>query len=210
MKINGSSWNDYYTPWTFPDHSTAQADVIYGNGGWDSIDAGGGDDQVNGGAGNDSLLGGSGNDSMWGGSAHDSLDGGSGRDNLKGGGGNDFLDGGTGNDILSGGAGFDGFVFDTALGRSNVDTITDFNHADDQIILSQLYFNLWAGGLTEDQFFKGAGANQAQDAEDRIIYDTASGNLYYDADGSGGDAAVRFAVLTGSPNNVNFTDFTIV
>ena len=211
MNVNGTKWNDYITPWTWPDHSTSKADFIKGYGGWDQIDGGGGDDEIDGGQGNDKVLGGSGADQLKGGGGQDSLDGGSGRDNLDGGSGNDFLDGGTGNDILRGGKGFDAFVFSTELGRSNVDTITDFNHADDQIFLSQAIFNdLWLGGLSDDQFHKGAGATEGADAQDRIIYDTASGNLYYDPDGSGSDAAVRFAVLTGSPNNVNASDFTIV
>ena len=39
----------------------------------------------------------------------------------------------------------------------------------------------------------GAGITRAQDALDRIVYDTSSGILYYDADGAGGAAAVQFA-----------------
>jgi Ca2+-binding RTX toxin-like protein len=35
-----------------------------------------------------------------------------------------------------------------------------------------------------------------------FLYDTASGNLYYDADGSGVKAAVQFTTLTGHPTLV--------
>ena len=44
----------------------------------------------------------------------------------------------------------------------------------------------------------------------RIVYDTALGKLYYDADGSGtGYAAVWFATLTGAPT-LTTTDFLVV
>jgi len=36
----------------------------------------------------------------------------------------------------------------------------------------------------------------AVDANDRILYDAATGNLWYDRDGAGGTAAVQFAKLS--------------
>jgi Ca2+-binding RTX toxin-like protein len=36
----------------------------------------------------------------------------------------------------------------------------------------------------------------ATDAFDRVIYETDTGNLFYDADGNGAGAAVQFAVLS--------------
>ena len=39
----------------------------------------------------------------------------------------------------------------------------------------------------------------AQDATVRLIYNTSSGALYYDADGTGALAAVQVAALTGNP-----------
>ena len=54
-----------------------------------------------------------------------------------------------------------------------------------------------AGTLTTGAFHAGAGldANSAATAAERILYDTASGALYYDPDGAGGAAAIKFAVL---------------
>lgn len=210
MKINGSQWGDKITPWSWFNHSTAEADLIYGNGGWDWLDGGRGDDSIYGGAGNDKIYGGSGADWLSGGRGNDALNGGTGRDVVNGGAGDDFVNGGAGRDLLTGGAGKDAFVFDTKLGSSNVDTVTDFNGDNDKILLDQWTFReLWLGGLGEEQFHSGAGAFEGQDENDRIIYDTVSGSLYYDADGSGSEAAVRFAVLRGSPE-VTSDDFLIV
>jgi len=50
-------------------------------------------------------------------------------------------------------------------------------------------------GLGDGAFRLGA----AQDADDRILYDAGSGNLYYDADGSGFEAAVLVATLGSHP-----------
>lgn len=209
MKIEGSWWGDVISPWTWP-HSTSKADLINGNGGWDWLDGGGGDDTVNGGAGNDTLFGGSGNDTLNGGSLSDQLNGGSGRDSLSGGSGDDFLNGGTGRDILKGGSGWDTFVFDTKLSSSNVDTIKDFNVEQDNFMLSSAVFhNIWLGDLQDRNFYAAAGATEGHDKSDRIIYDTNTGNLYYDPDGSGSQDAVRFAVVNGAPE-LTAQDFIIV
>jgi Ca2+-binding RTX toxin-like protein len=53
--------------------------------------------------------------------------------------------------------------------------------------------------LPEDAFYAAAGSVRAQDANDRILYNTTSGVLFYDPDGTGGRAAVAIAVLKGAP-----------
>ncbi|WP_419900133.1 hypothetical protein [Roseomonas sp. USHLN139] len=124
------------------------------------------------------------------------LDGGNGDDTLSGGGGNDILKGGAGRDTLTGGSGADQFHFTTALNASNnVDTITDFTVAEDLIYLSLTIFKGLgtAGKLPSAAFHMGTAA---ADAADRIIYNNATGALYYDADGNGSSSAIHFATVT--------------
>ena len=126
-----------------------------------------------------------------------------GSDTLTGGAGSDLLDGGLAADTLTGGAGEDAFRFSTALGNGNVDRIIDFNVDDDTILLDNLIFEEVGddGALALGAFHRSA-AGVAHDADDRIIYDTDSGALSYDADGAGEDAAIQFARLSHEPEPV--------
>lgn len=142
-----------------------------------------------GGTANDVIQGLAGNDSLAGNAGNDRLDGGVGADRLSGGGGNDTLVGGVGNDTLTGGAGLDQFVFDQAL-LGNVDRITDFNPLYDTIML-------------EDSIFTALGSGGY------LSYSATTGQLRYDADGSGAEAAVTFAVL--SPGlTLTSSDFLLI
>jgi len=140
--------------------------------------------------------------------ANNVLIGGAGNDTLSGGAGNDTLRGNAGNDILFGGAGRDTFVFDAALSAtSNVDSIMDFNVTDDTIQLARSIFTaLPAGTLAAGAFKIGTAATTAAH---RIIYDNVSGDLLYDADGSGAAAATLFASLTPGLAVTN-ADFVVV
>jgi Ca2+-binding RTX toxin-like protein len=113
---------------------------------------------------------------------------------IEGNAGNNLLNGRLGNDTLTGGDGADKFVFDTALNETgNVNTLTDFAPGADKIRLENTIFTgLAEGRLTAAAFTVGTAA---ADASDRIIYDGASGALYFDADGSGAAAQVKFAQL---------------
>ena len=112
---------------------------------------------------------------------------------IMGGSGNDILNGGAGADILAGGAGDDSFVFSTALGSGNIDMINDFSVPNDIMRLSHAIFTaLGTGTLTSAAFNISA---TAADASDRIIYDQATGAVYYDADGNGAGVAQQFATL---------------
>jgi serralysin len=143
---------------------------------------------------------------------NDTLMSGAGDDILDGGAGNDTLIGGLGNDTLSGGTGKDVFVFNSAT-ANNVDTILDFVKGTDKIQLSKSIFaNLGAtGNLTENAFWSAAGAVKGNDANDRVVYNTTTGALYYDADGSESGAAVQIALLgTSSHPTTAFTDFAVI
>nr|WP_316653137.1 calcium-binding protein [uncultured Gellertiella sp.] len=125
------------------------------------------------------------------------LNGNEGNNKLNGGDGDDTLLGGKGNDTLTGGSGKDYFVFNTALDpMSNVDHITDFKPGDDVIVLSNTIFTgMGIGSITKTADFVANDTGIATKASDHIIYNTKTGQLYYDHDGAGGDNAVLFAVL---------------
>ncbi|MGL6208330.1 MAG: M10 family metallopeptidase C-terminal domain-containing protein [Paracoccaceae bacterium] len=119
-----------------------------------------------------------------------------GADLLRGYHGNDLLDGGLAADTLFGGAGEDSFRFSTELSSGNVDVIGDFNTAYDLILLDSLIFTELGGdGALALGAFHQSASGLAGAADDRIIYDTDSGTLSYDVDGSGAGVAVQFAQL---------------
>lgn len=141
----------------------------------------------------DRLIGDAGANRLYGFLGNDRLSGGAGEDRLYGGSGNDQLTGGTGKDYFI----FEAYGFDPSVGAETQDTITDFRRAQgDLIALKFGRFNgLAEGAVDAAAFHAAAGAQAAQDADDRLIYDTTTGRLYYDADGVGGVAAVHFATV---------------
>ena len=111
--------------------------------------------------------------------------------------GNNRLDGKGGTDVLTGNAGSDTFVLSSAIGVTNVDTITDYNVADDQIELGRTVFTtLTPGGTLAAIAFASNATGLATTSDQRIIYNTATGALMYDADGIGAGAAVQIATLS--------------
>jgi Ca2+-binding RTX toxin-like protein len=85
-------------------------------------------------------------------------------------------------------------VFNAALdARTNVDLITDYTVADDTIRLENAFMpGLATGTLAASAFRVGTAAT---DASDRIMYNDDTGGLFFDKDGVGGAAQVRFATL---------------
>ena len=160
----------------------------------------------------ENVWGTSGNDRVVGSVAANQLEGFGGADRLSGGAGNDFLFGGAGKDTLTGGTGNDRFVFDTAPSTTlNRDTITDFKSGADTLAFSHSVFMGLAatGALNAATFWSGAGVVQAHDANDRLIYDTTSGALWYDADGTGAQKPEEVAVLLGHPA-LSYSDILII
>ena len=119
------------------------------------------------GSGNFNVLGNALANSLIGNAGNNVLNGGAGNDVLSGGAGNDTLIGGAGNDTLTGGAGNDAFVFNTALGSTNRDIISDFSNAsgnNDTIHLDNAVFTRLGGdGALNAAFFKVGAATDGND-----------------------------------------------
>ncbi|MBX3576749.1 MAG: calcium-binding protein [Rhizobiaceae bacterium] len=159
-------------------------------------------------AGNDKITGGIDNDRFEGGDGDDWLIGNKGRDTLKGDAGNDKLEGGLGRDLLWGGAGRDAFVFKSPATAANADTIYDFNRRDDTIQVDNAVFKkIGANGTLKAAAFKLG--KVASDADDRIIYDRATGKVFYDADGDGAQKQVHLATLANKVA-INHLDFQVI
>lgn len=131
-----------------------------------------------------------------------------GRDILTGLGGDDILQGGLGNDVLRGGLGNDTYVFDTRLSRTNIDRVLDFNVRDDTFELENRFMAKLskAGKLGSDALHVGANAG---DAQDRVLYDKATGVLSFDADGTGRGGEVVIAQLARGLN-LKAGDFFVI
>jgi Ca2+-binding RTX toxin-like protein len=196
--------------------------TLTGNSGNNSLDGGGGTDRLVGGNGNDTYVtnggdtivenSGQGTDTVRSsvtyvlgsnlenlvltGSTAINGTGNGAANRLTGNGANNVLNGGAGSDTMTGGSGSDSFVFDKTLGASNVDRITDYNVAADTIRIDNAVFSgLSAGALAGSAFVRNSTGNAA-DASDRIIYESDTGKLYFDRDGTGSAAKVHFATIS--------------
>jgi serralysin len=131
---------------------------------------------------------------------------------LNGGSGNDTLIGGAGNDTLTGGAGNDYFVFNAGLNASNnVDRILDFSVVNDIVRLENAVFTALGaatGVLSAAMFWKST-SGTAHDSSDRIIYETDSGKLFYDSNGSAAGGSTHFATLAAGLALTN-ADFAVI
>ena len=68
-----------------------------------------------------------------------------------------------------------------------------------------------SGQLTAAAFHAGAGVDAAHDASDRVLYNTTTGALWYDADGTGDAAAQLIATLgDASHPRLSYVDILIV
>jgi Ca2+-binding RTX toxin-like protein len=136
--------------------------------------------------------------------------------------GNDTLNGGSGNDTLTGGDGADTFIFSSGIkGNKNIDTVKDFVHGQDKIYLSADIFSKLATAVgfksgsepsslakADSAYLVSAAKVKAVDTSSYLLYDTATGRLSYDEDGSGKLAASSFVTLTGKPT-LTLDDFGI-
>jgi Ca2+-binding RTX toxin-like protein len=157
---------------------------------------------------NNLLNGGDGNDylSAFGGGGSSTLNGGNDNDTLIGGDGNDVLIGGGGNDFLTGGANQDTFVFNSY--NEGLDVIYDFGTID-YIQISAVGFggSLSPSSILPSQFTLGTTATTK---DQRLIFDSSSGALYFDQDGSNsGFAQKKLAQLNGV-SSLSISNFVVV
>lgn len=126
---------------------------------------------------------------------------------LNGAGEADIIDGGLGADTLTGGSGSDTFTFSTPISKLNIDQVTDFTDIDFLALSSQIFSGLSSGSLSSAAF-KDVKASPI-DANDRIIYNSTTGILAFDDDGSGSHAAIQFATLLTHPT-LSAADFIVI
>jgi Ca2+-binding RTX toxin-like protein len=116
--------------------------------------------------------------------------------------GDNVIAGKEGNDTLDGALGRDTYVFDTKLGRDNIDTVQFVSGTD----VIQLDSHIFKGVDGPGAFAFGPAA---MDKDDRIIYDASTGALMYDRDGTGHHEAETFAILVGA-GPLSPADFVVV
>jgi Ca2+-binding RTX toxin-like protein len=149
---------------------------------------------------NDTLRGNKGANILQGGNGDDTLLGRAGADTLVGGDGSDWLDGGAWKDVLTGGRGADSFYF--AHASQAGDTITDFQNGYDHVVLSGGGFGI--DSHADFNFVEGLAATTAQAT---VLFDKSSGQVLWDADGTGSREAVNLATFSIS---TNFSDSDIL
>lgn len=141
---------------------------------------------------------------IWGGQTDDTLFGNDGWDNLiHGGGGNDTLLSGRGKDTLWGDDGNDAFRFQ-APDRGG-DMIMDFQTGMDTIeVVAETFIRQGPGPLAAANF----ALDKPVDRDDYFVFDTATGTLSFDRDGSGIRPAIALAIL--NVRTLSASDITIV
>ncbi|WP_088894788.1 DUF4347 domain-containing protein [Leptolyngbya ohadii] len=181
-------------------NGTLKADTLRGTGVNEAMFGKAQNDQIKGQGSNDCLSGGKGNDLLDGGAGNDLIFGDAGNDTLVGGTGNNILIGGTGGDRITTGTGSDQVAFAKPIGGKNIDTITDFNVQTDHIVVLAAGFGggLVAGqAISATQFRTGT---KAIGVNDRFIYNRKTGDLFFDADGSGAGKVITFTHLKAGLN----------
>ena len=144
----------------------------------------------------ENIIGSDFSDNLVGDERANSLTGRDGSDSLAGRGGNDLILGGADQDTLNGGAGQDSFFFLNLI--EGGDTIEDFEVGSDLIRPSAVDFGsqLKAGELPESQFVEGT---EATNDQQRFVYDSKTGELFFDSDGNGSATQELIVTLEGAP-----------
>jgi Ca2+-binding RTX toxin-like protein len=133
------------------------------------------------------------NNELIGNASNNVLNGSAGNDTLKGGDGADTLIAELGADQLWGGTAAD--RFELSKSNSTFVTIQDFSIIEGDLI--RIGRDSAGNQLKASQLRASAGARSATTLSQRVIYDTTTGQLFYDADGSGSQFnPVHIATLT--------------
>ena len=138
------------------------------------------------------------------GAGDDALKGGAGDDRLYANEGTNTMEGGTGNDLRYAGTGADTFVF-REFGADNADRLRNVTSGTDKVALDAAAFGV--GFAFDPALFEFA--SNASAAGTLFTYDSATGDLSYDADGSGAGAAQLIAELDNG-TNLTVDDFIFV
>jgi len=144
------------------------------------------------------------------------LDGGAGNDTLIGGDGFDHIIGGKGIDRLTGGADYDRFYL--SPDKADRDVIIDFS--DDLLIIETRLFGpgfsagdkaaVIAGGDLDAALFVANTTGLAESAEDRLIYNTETGKLFLDVNGSANGGSRLIATFIGTPPELTAASFDLL
>lgn len=182
-------------------------EIIFGTLGKDEIAGGEGRDFLVGLDGNDRITGGKDRDLIVGGLGNDTLQGGGEHDSIKAGNGNDMVIGGSARDKLAGGTGSDGFVL--ANHSASQDEVVDFVSGTDQLrLLSNLFGNLPEGTLNA-RLFVANSTGVAEGKNDHFVYNTQTGELFFDSNGSGAGGSESIAVFSNIPVLLS-SDFQVI
>jgi Ca2+-binding RTX toxin-like protein len=134
----------------------------------------------------------SGNDRLFGDFRNNHLSGDGGADNLSGGAGADTLVGGRGADILDGQSGSDRYYYEKR--DQGGDQIVKFEASDFFVFEGSAFGKLPTGTLDKSVFASGT-SNQANDANDRFVFNTTDDTLWFDSNGNGSGGLVKIADL---------------
>lgn len=201
-RVDGESGDDAV-------HGGLGIDFVVGGAGNDRLFGDDGADTLNGLAGNDLLYGGKGSDILKGNGENDTLRGGINSDTLYGGTGNDRLTGDAGRDQLYGGGDNDTYVMQYGLGA---DVAQSFEKGIDKLEVSAAAFHLAGapGGALSAREFLDSTDHLAKTANQHLIYESDTHQLWADLDGNG--QAFAPVLIADFVNNLPLTasDFLIV
>jgi serralysin len=154
------------------------------------------------------VSGADGNDILYGSNSGETLKGDGGDDLIDGSGGNDTLYGGYGADTLRGGAGNDIFAYNNA--NEGGDHISDFASGDLLQLSSSAFSGLTAGMNlgTAGRFVSNTTGN-ATSVLSQLIYNTGTGQLFWDANGTGAGGSQLLATFDNKAA-LSASSFTVV